>query len=259
MSAVLPRYRSGGYFTSRSEWIHPDRRIDSYELIVVTEGSVSIMEEDARFVLTSGMMLLLQPGVRHFGFAPSLEKVSFYWLHFNLLQTEERLLPEKWVVLQDLYSVSLLCRQLLHYEKEQHESTVCDALLHVLLSEVKRQGSDRYLAPDSLVLRIREWIRINSDREMTISKVSAHFGYNEDYLSRLFYKYFGHGLKFEIDSMKLGEIKSLLLNTDLTLGEIAQKRGFSDYKLFLKFFKYHEGISPTEFRKHYRSVHTNNR
>ena len=40
--------------------------------------------------------------------------------------------------------------------------------------------------------------------------------------------------------------------------EIAEKYGFSDYKYFLKYFKYHEGISPTEYRQTYYNLHMNN-
>ena len=54
-------------------------------------------------------------------------------------------------------------------------------------------------------------------------------------------------------------IKRLLLETEHTLAEVADMSGFTDYKLFLKFFRYHEGMTPTEFRKVYYSQHTNNR
>lgn len=40
--------------------------------------------------------------------------------------------------------------------------------------------------------------------------------------------------------------------------EIAAKSGFSDYKLFLKYFRYHEGVTPSEFRSAYYKIHTNN-
>ena len=46
---------------------------------------------------------------------------------------------------------------------------------------------------------MREWIRINADRDLTVVDVSAQFGYNVDYLSRLFSKCYGHGLKAEIE------------------------------------------------------------
>ena len=66
-------------------------------------------------------------------------------------------------------------------------------------------------------------------------------------------------LKSIIDEKRLHEIKRMLLESEWTLMQIADRVGMQDYKLFLKFFKYHEGITPTEFRRLYQAMHTNNR
>ena len=63
----------------------------------------------------------------------------------------------------------------------------------------------------------------------------------------------------EIDLCRCRTAKRLLLESDLSLYEIADRVGIPDYKLFLKFFKYHEGMTPSEFRTLYPSMHTNNR
>ena len=106
---------------------------------------------------------------------------------------------------------------------------------------------------------ICEWIRVHSDRALRSSETAAHFGYNEDYLSRLFRKKYGMGLKQYIAEARMRKIKTLLLSPDYTLQEIAAMTGFSEYKYFLKFFRYHEGSTPTQFRSLYFNTHTNNR
>lgn len=255
------KYKHGGRFTSRSEWIHPRRSIDTFELIVVVEGCVYI-EEDVPHVLTPGTVILLEPGKTHEGYQSSPDKVVFYWIHFESDCTETYDGLEKSLCLRDPYAVTLLCRQLLSYAEAadgEYDRSVLDALLHVLICELDKQGREAKNDLNSLACRIHEWIRINADQAITVESVSKHFGYNVDYLSRLFRKHFGHGLKAEIDEMKLREMKKLLLDTDLTLCEVAQKTGIGDYKLFLKFFKYHEGITPSDFRRIYRVMHTNNR
>ena len=40
---------------------------------------------------------------------------------------------------------------------------------------------------------------------------------------------------------------------------MAKAAGFDDYRAFLKFFRYHEGLTPTEFRNLYYNTHTNNK
>ena len=58
---------------------------------------------------------------------------------------------------------------------------------------------------------------------------------------------------------RMDYLKFLLTEREFTLTEIADRGGFADVKLFLKFFAYHEGITPTRFREVYKNGHTNNR
>ena len=47
--------------------------------------------------------------------------------------------------------------------------------------------------------------------------------------------------------------KKLLLSTSLSVGEIADKTGFSYVTYFSQAFKKETGISPIEYRAHYSS------
>ena len=74
------KWISSGKFVSRGEWIHPDRIIDSYEIIFVIKGTVYIDENGTKHKLEKNDILLLEPHLRHFGYKTS-ENTSFYWLH----------------------------------------------------------------------------------------------------------------------------------------------------------------------------------
>ena len=82
-------------------------------------------------------------------------------------------------------------------------------------------------------------------------------GYNADYISRLFKAHYGKSLKEYMSNVKIDYIKQLLLTSELPLSDVAYNAGFYDYKYFLKFFKYHEGITPTQFLKAYPKTHIN--
>ena len=127
-------------------------------------------------------------------------------------------------------------------------------LLHELSLQSRHDDSE-----NALVHRIREWIRINSDRTISAADVARQFGYNEDYISRLLKRYYGSGLKAQINELKLQLTENYLLESELTLAEISDAVGFADYKLFLKFFKYHSGMTPSEFKRVYYALHTNNK
>ena len=53
-------------------------------------------------------------------------------------------------------------------------------------------------------------------------------------------------------------IKGVDYFTPEEVQEIAEQCGFKDYKYFLKFFKYHQNMSPTEFRNTYYYININN-
>lgn len=256
MNQEAIQYEYGGKFTSRGEWMHPERTNSTHEWIIMTEGEAWIVAGETLYHLQAGSVLFLASGCRHRGVRESKERVSFYWIHYHgePFGTEHRSF-----FLRDSYEVWLLCRQLLHYARSEDCRAVSDSLLFVLLHELERQSKELQTESHAMASRVREWIRINIDRNIDARTVAAQFGYHADYLSRVMQKAYGNGLKAEIDSCRMREIKRLLLESDLTLLEIADRVGMQDYKLFLKFFKYHEGMTPTEFRNLYPYVHTNNR
>jgi hypothetical protein len=73
---------SCGLFVSSGKGRHPDRVLDSYELIVVRKGTLALWENNVRFDVPPGHALLLYPGRRHRGAAPFGRDLSFYWIHF---------------------------------------------------------------------------------------------------------------------------------------------------------------------------------
>lgn len=252
-------YQAAGKFTSRGAWIHPACTIDTDELIVVTEGHFRMEEDGNIYALRPGQVLRLDAGLAHRGIGVTEETVSFYWVHCTPLPSARRENIGKCFALTAPDAVSLLIRQLLHYAENGAPQEVTDGLLMPLLFELQTQNAA--LRPDEreLTARVAEWLRINADRPLTAQQVAGQFGYNADYLSRLFRARYGYGIKTAIARARLSLIRSLLIDTRLTVTEIADRAGFGDSKLMSKFFVYHEKMTPTAFREVYFSMHTNNR
>ncbi len=248
----------GGKFISRGQWKHPQRIIDSTELIIVTKGFVHIALNDQEYTLSPGDVLRISPGIFHGGTKVSAENVSFYWLHFS--GAEESELPPVYFHPENIGQAEIIARQLLHYANTEGYPQICvDYLIRLLIIEL---NSEKHLSGASehrLFSAIKEWIKANCDLQIKVSDIAAQFNYNEDYLNRVFRRFHPAGLKSYIDSMKIQKIKCDLVNENLTLSDIAAKYSFSDYKYFLKYFKYHEGISPTKYRQLYYNIHINNK
>ena len=245
-------FTNGGKFTSKGKWKHACRTIDSTELIIVLSGEVNMFVEDERLSLHMGEVLRILPGELHGGSRES-ENLSFFWLHLTGAEADE--LPPAISAPKNFERIKTLTKELLHYhEQKEYPKECADSLIKVLLAEITHGRSD---SDGKLISEIKEYIRVNIEEPLKASDIATRYNYNEDYLNRLFKKRLGVGLKKYIDSARLESIKANLLMSNLSLTEIAYRYGFDEYKYLLKFFKYHEGISPSKYREAYYGMHTN--
>ncbi len=237
---------SCGKFISRDEWCHPDRKEKTYEILFVTKGFVYLNEGGAEYALGENEVLILEPKNRHFGTKKSRD-TQFFWLHFSGISA----IPEgkKHLKIENSYNLLLLFKQILSYTIDRKPAESLDYLTRLILIELFCENLS--YDSDYMVEKASAWIKANRDRAIQVKDLAQHFGYNEDYLNRIFKSFYKKSLKSYIDRERIGFIKQLLLEDALPLAEVAQKAGFQDYKYFLKYFKYHEGITPTEFKLTY--------
>ena len=126
------KYIHGGKFVARGVWKHPERVIDSYELIIATKGIFYIVSGDTEYIMSPGDVLRLDCGVKHYGSRPSTGDVSFYWVHFVGATEDE--LPPLYFHPESIAQTELITRQLLHYANtEGYPKEATECLLKVLL------------------------------------------------------------------------------------------------------------------------------
>lgn len=243
-----------GEFHSEGSWIHPRRRIKSYELILVLEGCAYIAEEDTFYELGENHMLLLDPDKEHFGYQESLSPTSFYWFHFYT----DLAMPFKHCSGGDVYSIKYLLKLLLHISNTISSPDYAADSAGLLVFEELHRCSEKTTDNTALIHRISEYARIHATQNISVSDIAAHFGYHPDYISRLFKKHFRMGLGEYLASLQIKVARDLLLNTGLTVKQIAGELNFQSTGAFIKFFMYHEKISPTTFRNSCYHTHMNN-
>ena len=143
---------------------------------------------------------------------------------------------------------AFLAREAIHYGSSDRLPKECaDYLMRVLLAELTAVRDET----DGVVYAVKRLVGDGGGKLSSAKEVARALGYSEDYLSRILRKACGVGLKQYIDGVRIDAIKRELLTEDMRLSEVALSFGFSEYKAFLKFFKYHEGITPTEFIRSY--------
>ncbi len=239
-----------GLFDTQEEWIHPTVTVETHELVLVVEGTVSIREGDTEYLLKKGDMMILSPNVEHGGTATSSSHTAFYWLHFKVSGMEGFGIPKVSTPRMAYAERAMKDMMQCQLRSEPHVAELVLArFFFECASSVERHGKAAY--------EIDEYIRANSQRNITVSDVACRFGYAPDHVSRILRAEFGRSAKEIIVEKRLSYIESQLLNTNDSIKHVALRCGFNDENAFVKFFKYHEHITPTEFRNEYFRIHMN--
>ena len=93
------------------------------------------------------------------------------------------------------------------------------------------------------------YINENIENHIKIDDVSSHLGLSRGYLRNIFFDHKGISPQEYMMQKRMETAMSFLKGSDLSIGEIAEKCGYSDILQFSRIFKKRIGISPSEYRK----------
>lgn len=102
---------------------------------------------------------------------------------------------------------------------------------------------------DDIISDAARYISSNFTHDFSLTQLAAKYNMSPSYFSRKFKLCTGFGYKEYLITIRILEAGKLLLNTDLSITEIAEKCGFDDSNYFGDSFKKVKGISPREYRK----------
>ena len=125
-----------------------------------------------------------------------------------------------------------------------------EAMLLSLISELNKSPTSS--SEVILYEKALEWVENNSDKNITAEDVANALNRSRAYLNRIIKSVDGSCLSEKIISSRIKRIKNLCSVENLTLTEISQKLDFYSPELLCKFFKYHTGMSVSDYRNRYR-------
>jgi AraC-like DNA-binding protein len=99
-----------------------------------------------------------------------------------------------------------------------------------------------------------EYIDFNVEEKIGITDLARHLGYSEYYLSRLFKKEIGSSINDVIKRTKIIRAQSLLVTTEDSIQDIADRLNFCSRSFFADTFKKVTGETPADFRTRNRRV-----
>lgn len=226
-----------------------ERTYDNYALVYAHSGAFCCYINDEKLTLGYGELLCLgkyakfaiQPdGEREgvlFVIEFSASDLSFIGLNRGRVKYFAQSNVRRLV--RDIYGES---------KKRQTGRSIAEAYLLALLLTLS-QTPDARPSDVSIYEKATRYMIDNAHLDLRTQDVADALGYNKDYLGRLFFRYSGKTLKEAISEERICQAKELLATTNYDLNKIAALLTFSGTNTFVKFFKYHTKMTPTEYRR----------
>lgn len=84
--------------------------------------------------------------------------------------------------------------------------------------------------------------------DLSLQKVSSHFGLSEGYLSHFFKDQVGDNFLSYLEGVRIEHACELLNNKKLSINDISEQVGYNSVHSFRRAFKRAKGVNPTDFR-----------
>ncbi len=117
-----------------------------------------------------------------------------------------------------------------------------------------RSAVDDEVQDQPLVNAVKDIILSSGEVELSVSEIAKKLGVSLYYMVHQFKKITGTTITEYRTEIKITKAKKLLVTSDISVTEIAQKCGFGSSSYFSKVFMRSEKLSPSDYRKNLKKI-----
>ena len=254
-----------GIMKTEKAWMHLPRKFKMWVLGICTSGTMYMNIEGIEYRIMPGDFFLLPAIKLHYGTRMSEGAISYYWIHFEAPDIEDMShlgsgsdsdIPKDAAYLMlhssllDLDTVSMLCGQMYNISFAQYYSNnIQQSLLKALLYEISNQTLQSHAHKfDQKFVKLLNYIQENFLEKISVDELSDKFGYNKHYLCRIFKQRTGKTITTYYTQLRVCLACQQLSETNYSVKRIAYECGYESEKYFMRIFKEHMGITPSQYR-----------
>ena len=176
----------------------------------------------------------------------------------KVIQTSRMRYPDMAFIIVSGYDDFSYCREALRMRITDYilkpvnyeEFGSCIDRLKIALYE-KRKTEEQDAQEERTITGIIRYLHEHLDKEISLNILADEFHLSSQYISQLFKSEIGVNFLAYLTSIRMERAKKLLLATSLSIGEISEKCGYADYRVFTKAFKKEEGSTPSQYRRNF--------
>ena len=240
----------------------------NYELYYTISGECRYFIGDRVLSLSENCLVLIPRGIPHRTVYTSQE-CERVLLFFPADYINPTILPKLYKIFPSrLFSakkgqtekIIKIFERISEEEKKNDEFSreLIKGYLTELFSIILRSGADReggaYEKANIVIYDAMQYISAHFAEEISLKDLAMRSAMSECSFSRTFKNVSGFGFKEYLASVRLQKAEELLINTSLSVSEIAYACGFNDSNYFSSFFSKAKGTSPLKFRKTNTSI-----
>ena len=239
--------------------INPTGRLDYY-LIYLVSGNIKFYIDGEEMSLSPGSLLVYPPNKPYkYSCDASGENVQFFWVHFTGSETLTILEKYGISLFPTIHKISVNNHIDARFKgifdafaiNDKYRDDELSAHLSRLLIEIGRV----LLVKGTGIGRLHKSVRyLNENFTETIKMTDLAKMENMcmTTFNLHFKKYVGIPPTKYIIKLRMQLATELILNSELSIGEIASRCGYNDYNLFTKIFRAELGSAPTKYRKEFK-------
>lgn len=255
------------YSQNHAHMLH--RHTDTLELLYIAEGEGRYIVGKREYAVVPGDIVICNAGIIH-GEAPFLKhNIQTYCCAYQNVQIDG--LPENTlldqnskpvIAMEDMADYLKHLVRILHelFAAGRYDRQICDHLGMAVFMMIRGklaqyQESSQEIKDQKkefLVRELTEYIDLHYTENLTLDSISKKFYISSSGLSHIFKRETGISPMQYVIHRRIGEAQSLLMDTTLPIHVIEEQLGFGSDCHFSAMFKKYVGISPKDYRNHFK-------
>lgn len=234
-----------------------------YEIIFITAGTGKLWINKKSYALKKGNIILIGSEELHYIESNKKDILAFESIVFNQSIINEKDLEIFYAVLKNVitekdefyFDMKKLISDIVqvYFDASLHYSLLIKSyLLQLIYLSLKgnylKEIVKNERTSNVVMKEICDFIHRNYQFDLKSKKLAEMAGYSKFHFTKIFKEYTGKSVLDYIHHLRMDRALSLLMNTNLTVEEVAFDLGYENVSYFIKRFKSLTGKSPSKYK-----------
>ena len=236
------------------------------EVLLVYEGSGIYTIDNNKYIAKKGDLIFYNSGVVHDEFGGNGSNLGTYCLGISNLKIlklgDNKIIEDNYCPIincneyfDDILSMFDIIRKSIDVDGI-HVAEFSNFLVQALVVKfriiIEKTGDVKQIKEPSLATKVKIYIDKNYNENISLKSIAEAVNANQYYLSHIFKEETGFSPMQYVTRRRIGEAQNLLINTQLSITEIAANVGYNNSNYFQNVFKKIVGYTPGSYRKRWQ-------